>query len=239
MRRLLRRVWASLALISAGGSASWAQKPQGPGALEIPAPRGMVNDFAGVIPAEQAARIERLARAVREASRGEISVVTLPDIGTRAPGDVALQIGREWKVGAAAAVGDRARNAGVVVLVVPKETGTDGKGHLFIATGQGAEGFLTDAQTGDIRREATPLLQKSDYGTALELITQRIAEKYGAEFGFSVDTLSRIPAEQPIGAEREPGGGIPPGLALLLFVVILLVASRGRSGGCLDRKSVV
>lgn len=203
------------------------------GKLELPAPSGMVNDFAKVIPPEQVARIEALTRAVRAASRGEIAVVTLSDIGTRAPGDVALQIGREWKVGAEAAIGDKARNAGVVLLLVPKETSSDGKGHVFISTGQGAEGFLTDAQTGDIRREATPLLQKKDYGTAIELMTQRIAERYAAEFGFSVDSLSRIPPARQMAPQEDRGGRIPPGLILIVFVVILLLASRGRNGGCL------
>lgn len=203
------------------------------GKIEIPAPRGMVNDFAGVIPAEQLARIEALVRAVRQASRGEIAVVTLADIGTRAPGDVALQIGRDWKVGADAAVGDKARNAGVVLLVVPKESSSDGKGHIFISTGQGAEGFLTDAQTGDIRREAVPLLQRKDYGTAIELMTQRIAEWYAAEFGFSVDSLSRIPAAREYVPTEDRGGRIPPFAVLIIFVVIVILASRGRNGGCL------
>ena len=72
---------------------------QGP---QIPAPKGYVNDFAGVIAAENAARIERIVGDVRAKSGGEIAVVTLADIGDRPPGDVALQIGREWKVGAAA-----------------------------------------------------------------------------------------------------------------------------------------
>src|SRR2546428_5246141 len=43
-------------------------------------------------------------------SRGEIAVVTLPDIGDREPADVALQIGRQWGVGAKGAAGDPAKN---------------------------------------------------------------------------------------------------------------------------------
>ena len=50
---------------------------------------------------------------------------------------MALAIGREWGVGAAAAVGDRARNAGVVVLLVPRETSQDGSGHISIQVGRG------------------------------------------------------------------------------------------------------
>ena len=66
---------------------------------QIPPPRGLVNDFAGVIPPASAARIERIAQGVRDKTKGEIAVVTLADLGGRDPGDIALRIGREWKIG--------------------------------------------------------------------------------------------------------------------------------------------
>ena len=86
---------------------------------QIPAPQGLVNDFANVIPAAGAARIERVVQDVRDKSKGEIAVVTLSDLGGRDPSEIALRIAREWKVGNLAAVGDQSRNAGVVILVVP------------------------------------------------------------------------------------------------------------------------
>src|SRR5947209_12755589 len=85
--------------------------------FQLPAPKGFANDFAGVLSASTLARIEAIAKQVREKSGGDIAVVTLPDIGDRDVGQVALQIGREWKVGADSAIGSRARNAGVVILV--------------------------------------------------------------------------------------------------------------------------
>ena len=66
---------------------------------------------------------------MRNKSRGEIAVVTLSDIGQNAPSDVALQIGREWKVGKIGNPGDPTRNAGAVILLIPKETSSDGHGH--------------------------------------------------------------------------------------------------------------
>ena len=67
--------------------------------LQIPAPRGYVNDFANVISADNAARMERIIDDVRAKSGGEIVVVTLPDLGGRPIEEVALRIGREWQVG--------------------------------------------------------------------------------------------------------------------------------------------
>jgi uncharacterized protein len=203
-----------------------AQDPQ------IPAPKGYVNDFAGVIGADRAARIEALIDEVRAKSRGEIVVVTMADIGDKDVGQVALEIGRQWKVGAAAEVGDRARNTGTVILVVPKETSADGRGHISIQTGNGVEGFITDSRAGNIRREAVPYLQQKDYGAALELITVRVAQAYAAEFGFELTGGADAPRPPP-SRGRQPGG-IPPIVFLIgFFVLISLLRGRGSSNGCL------
>jgi uncharacterized membrane protein YgcG len=156
--------------------------------FQIPAPVGLVSDFAHVIPPGNAAHITQIASDVRTKSRGEMTVVTLPDIGLRAPADVALEIGRQWKVGKIGAPGDPTRNAGAVILLVPKETSSDGHGHCFIATGRGTEGFITDGDAGDICREATPYFQARDYGTGIELVTYRTAQRFADEFHFTIDT---------------------------------------------------
>lgn len=195
-------------------------------ALQIPRPTGRVSDFANVIAAEDEARITQLIEQVLAGSRGEIAVVTLPDLAGREVGDVALAIGREWGVGAAAAVGDRARNAGVVVLLVPRETSQDGSGHISIQVGQGAEGFINDAVAGDIRREATPTLREGAYGPALALITARVAERYAAEFGFALDSTLVPPRPR----SREEGDGPIPLIVFIIIWLLIAGASRRRRG---------
>src|SRR5467141_1821573 len=66
--------------------------------IAIPAPRGYVNDFAGVLDSGSVAHMEAVIAQVRAATRGEIAVVTLPPtmMGDRAASDVAVQIGRQW-----------------------------------------------------------------------------------------------------------------------------------------------
>jgi uncharacterized protein len=189
---------------------------------QIPAPVGVVSDFAGVLPDVEVARMTRLIEIVRAGSGGEIAVVTLRDLGGRDVGDMALRIGREWGVGAAADIGDRTRNAGVVVLLVPRETSADGRGQISIQTGQGVEGFITDGIAGDIRREATPLLSRGEYGPGLTLITARLAERYAAEFEFSLDS-TLVP---PRTARSQ---GIAPVVILVAFFI--LVTLLGSAGG--------
>lgn len=216
---------AFVALLCAAAGDVRAQQP-----LTIPAPRGMLSDFAGVVTAEWAQQIEALAQFVRAKGGGEIAVVTLPDLAGRDVAEVALQIGREWKVGANAGVGDARRNAGVVVLVVPKESSADGRGYINIQTGQGVEGSIRDAVAGNIRREAVPYIQQADYGRALLLITRRISERYAAEFGFSLDSAGVPRAGRSRNARGTPKG-VSPILALIVFVgLVLLSGRRGRGG---------
>ena len=190
----------------------------------------MVNDFANVIPAANAARIEALVTDVRAKSKGEIAVVTLSDLGGRDVSEIALRIGREWKVGAKANIGDATRNAGVVILVVPKETSADGKGYVRIENGQGSEGFLTDGQTGDIIREAIPLMRQRDYGGAIELMTQRVAQHFASSFNFTLDSTVAPAAvrERPIYRQSRPLGGIPP--KLIFFICSFFSSSSSRAG---------
>src|SRR5438034_5411216 len=87
--------------------------------IAIPVPSGYVNDFTAVLDPASIAHMDAVIREVKDKTRGEIAVVTLSDIGDREASDVALQIGRQWGVGAKAAAGDPAKNLGVVVLLVP------------------------------------------------------------------------------------------------------------------------
>ncbi|MEP7346701.1 MAG: TPM domain-containing protein [Gemmatimonadaceae bacterium] len=206
-----------------------------------PKPRGyapnaadVVVDAAGVLSPATVDLINRIAVDVKNKSGGEMSVVTMRDLGGRDVGDVALQIGREWGIGANSRIGDQTRNAGVVVLVVPKETSSDGRGYISIQTARGVEGFITDAIAGDIRREAIPYFQARDYDGALRLIAERVAERFAREFGFVLDTALVAPPQQ-FSPRSSPEGGAPLAFlvaAVVIFLILTSVASRGSRRGC-------
>ncbi|MBA3854841.1 MAG: hypothetical protein C0503_10515 [Gemmatimonas sp.] len=216
---MIRHLLAGLCLLPAATLASGAQEARFPAR-----PIGLVSDFADVIPAETEAQMTRLIEIVRAGSQGEIAIVTLRDIGGREALDVALEIGRAWGVGARADIGDRARNAGVVVLLIPKETSSDGSGQIAISVGQGAEGFITDGIAGDMRREATPLLASGNYGGGLALITARLAQRYSTEFGFALDS-TLVPQQ------RRREFRIPPIVVVIGIMLLLSLLNSGGGGG--------
>jgi uncharacterized protein len=194
--------------------------------LQIPAPVGHVNDFAHVIRPAEAAAISSTIDEVRQKSGGEIVVVTLSDIQGRASIDVARDIGRSWKVGAQGGAGDLRRNTGVVLLLVPGRRPGDGHSDLAIASGTGAEGFVTDALAGRVRDAVgRAAVEGGDFGVGLQAGVRLLAEAYAREFRFE---LTGAPSAQP--EESAPGvRGIPWGF--LVFVVVMLVLMITRRGG--------
>ena len=232
----MARKLAALAIalsVAAPISVSSQQQPA------IPPPSGLVNDFANVLDAATVERLTRIAEDVRAKSRGEMAIVTLSDLAGRDVADVALRIGREWKVGKVGSPGDPTRNAGAVILLVPKETNSDNRGRCFVLTGQGTEGFITDATAGAICREATPAFIQRDYAAGLELVTLRVAERFATEFGFSLDTALAPPPMPVQERERSSGGGINPFVIFIIFWSVFAILSsasrrgrRGKRSGC-------
>ena len=226
--RRVRRAGVALALVcgalapSLVPSLARAQTP-------LPKAVGYVNDFASVLDSATARHIDSLALRLRNVTRGEMVTVTLADLGGRPVEEVALRLGREWKVGANSAVGDAARNAGVIILLVPKETATDGQGRCRIEVGQGAEGFLTDAVAGRLCRSQVELFKQRLYGDALAAIADSVAERYAAAFGVDLngdslpaaDVAARVAADH---AEEPPSAAsVLKMVGLIFFAVISFI----------------
>src|SRR6266566_6408448 len=189
--------------------------------IALPAPRGYINDFAGVLDSASIAHMQAVIADVREKTRGEIVLVTLPDIGDRQAADVAVQIGRQWGVGVKGEAGDPAKNLGVVVLLVPLKNHRPGTGRLFIATGRGAEGFLTDARVGRIRDAMTPYLAREQYGAGLAFGVDLIAQAFAQQFGVA---LTGVPPPARDESRRFP----IPVTWLIVAALLLILLSRGR-----------
>lgn len=214
-------------------------------AIQVPpAPRGfsptaaeVVVDAANVLSVNAEVTIDRIAFRLKQRTGGELAVVTMPDIGQRDAADVAREVGRQWGVGAQAEPGDRVRNAGVVVLLVPKETSSDGRGRCRIEVGRGAEGFITDGDAGELCRSATPLFQRQDYSGAMVQLAGAIASEFAREFNVPIDSLVGPELGRELGRPQAPPirirtpGGIPPQtLFLLALIAIIFISSLGRRG---------
>jgi uncharacterized protein len=200
--------------------------------LQIPAPTGYVNDFAGIVDARSRDVMLGAINEVKTKSGGEIVVVTLRSLDGRASINVARDIIREWKIGAKPAPGFRAGNAGVVLLLVPGDHPGDGKADIAIGTGTGAEGFVTDALAGRIRDAiGQRAVETQSYAEGMALGTQLIALAYAREFGFELSGASAPEPEAERPARERRGLPVPLFIALIIIWIIIRSRSRRRGGG--------
>ncbi len=185
----------------------------GNAAIEFPRPRGAVNDFADVIPSEYERRIEALASEIWDKTNIAVVVCTMPTIGDEDYRDYANRLYSAW------GIGRKGEDKGVLIFNVVDIR------KIWIETGYGVEGFITDGRTGQIYRQyLVPNLQKGDYGEgflqAVKAIAGLIEAEYGVTFGEGALPL-RSSRQGDDGASGTP-------LCFIIALILLLILTRGR-----------
>ncbi|WP_175476420.1 TPM domain-containing protein [Syntrophus gentianae] len=182
----------------------------------FPSPRGAVNDFAGVISGEDAARMEALSREVLEKTGASVVVATFPSIGDADLNDYANRLYSFW------GIGKKGEDRGVLIVLALQER------KIRIETGYGVEGVLPDGRVGEILdQKVLPLLKKGEYSLGLVGAVTAVSVVLAGEAGV---TLSGRPEAKPPasrqGGQRIGGSGLL--ILLLLILPLLLGTRRGR-----------
>jgi uncharacterized protein len=181
-----------------------------------PAPRGLINDFADVIPPAYEERMNSLAREVLEKADAALTVVTLADIGGASIDEFTNRLYEQW------GVGRKGEDRGAMILVALKER------RIRIEVGYGLEGVIPDGLAGQIRDQAiVPYLKQGKFGqglfNGLSALSAIIAKDRGIE-------LAGKPDSPPVVSSKRSRSiyGIFP-LLFLLFIFLFLFRS-GRMG---------
>ena len=218
---------ALMAVLQLITTAAGAQSP-GIDALFPAVPVGHVNDLASVVDPASSAAMESLLARLRSATGAEVAVVTLPDIGDYSLNDVGVAIIRRWGIGAKADVGDARRNAGLVILLVPRREGVPNSGKIYVSVGQGLEGVITDAEAGRVSDLMLPALRQGEYGRGLLSGVRSVAGTIARAFGVTDSTLAGASPARPL---QGPASDLMSYLPLILFIIFLVMASRSRRRG--------
>jgi len=122
----------------------------------FPAPKGAVNDYAGVITPSYAQKMEDLSREVWEKTGASVVVAVMESIGDHDPADYANRLYQAW------GIGEKGKDKGVLIFLAIKER------KVRIETGYGVEGILPDGLVGEILdRYVVPSLKDGEYGKGL------------------------------------------------------------------------
>lgn len=180
----------------------------------FPSPRGAVNDFAGVIPADEAAGMENLSREVLEKTGTSLVTVTIETLGDHDIEEYANELYQAW------GIGKKGEDKGVLILLALKER------KFRIETGYGVEGILPDGFVGEIRDQyALPFLRRGEYGKGVTNTLVAVANVIARDKGIS---LTGNPAPQRTRPYRTSRG---PGMLQLVILMLILIPLLGTRQG--------
>jgi uncharacterized protein len=138
----------------------------------------LVNDFAGVLSAEQQSSLENKLVAFNKETSNQIVVVTVASLGDYEPAAFSFKLGNKWGIGR-----EKLRN-GILILIKVKTSAE--KGRAFIATGRGLEGAIPDATCfAIVNKEMIPKFKENDYYGGIDAATNVLMGLAKGEFNYS------------------------------------------------------
>ena len=147
-----------------------------------PSPFRLYNNLSkempGFISSMEANQLERRLRAFDDSTGNQIVVIIVDDFLGYEDWEYATEIGQKW------GVGQEDKDNGIVFLIKP--TGGQGERKTFISIGQGLEGAIPDALTGQIvDYEAIPYFKEGRFydgiNQAVTVLMDLANGEYGAE----------------------------------------------------------
>ncbi len=140
-----------------------------------PDPPRLVNDFAGVLNADEIQSLERKLVTFNDSTSTQIVVVVVKSLNNYDKNEFARLIGEKW------GVGQKGKNNGAVVLVKPKYA--NDKGEVCIQTGYGLEGAIPDALAKRIvENEMIPNFRAGNYYAGIESATSTMISLAKGEY---------------------------------------------------------
>lgn len=209
MKQLLAALWLALVALAAPVAAQ-----------SFPPLTGRVVDQAHLLSPAQVADLTSKSQALEAQSGPQFVIATVNSLEGHPIEDYAYRLGRDWKIGSAK------NNDGVVLVVAPNER------KVWIATGYGAGGSMTDAMAGVIIREAIlPHFKQSppDYGGGIEAGADAIIKQMSLPPDEAQKNVAAAARAQQQHQHRS--GGVLPGIFWLMVIGFIVLSHFRRGAG--------
>lgn len=160
-------------------------------------PPRLVNDFSGVLQAQEAESLEAKLEQFDDSTSVQIAVVIIGSLEGYDAGEYAFGLGRKW------GIGDKSKNSGALLLIAMDER------KMFIATGYGLEASLPDARCKRIiENDIRPYFKTGHYYDGIDAGTNRIMEAVKGEY-----------KDTPREGKKEKG--FPAFVIVILFFIVV------------------
>jgi uncharacterized protein len=171
-----------------------------------PAPKQRVNDYAGILTAQEKEELESMLTRHETETSNQIVVAIFPSLEQESLEDFVNRLFERWRIG------QKVNNNGVLLAIFLKER------KIRIEVGYGLEGTLTDALSSRIiRDEIAPDFRAGRYGSGIRAGLQAIQKAIAGEY-------------KPLVRPEEPGNQLlSPGTIFILVMVFLYIIYRIRN----------
>lgn len=109
-------------------------------ALDVPALKGRVNDYAGMLSSYTKQQLEGILRDIEQTDSTQIVVLIIPSLEGEVLEEFSIKVADQWKIG------QKGLDNGAILLIARKER------DIRIEVGYGLKGSLTDLMAGRIIR---------------------------------------------------------------------------------------
>jgi len=171
-------------------------------AVNIPVPRGYVNDYGNMISSSAEADLAAKLKSFEESDSTQLVVLTVPSLEGEPLEDYSIRVAEAWKIG------QKAKDNGILFLVSREDR------KMRIEVGRGLEGKLTDLTAGRIiDLVVKPKFKAEDYDGGFTAGVSALIDATRGEF--TADRRAPSGGEEP----NVPfAGGMPPWLAFLMLL---------------------
>ena len=169
-------------------------------ALDVPALKGHVNDYAGMLSPQVQQELEARLTAFEQSDSTQLVVLTIPTLGGENLEEYSIKVAEAWRIG------QKRVDNGAILLIVKQER------KARIEVGRGLEGKLTDLTAGRIiRSDITPRFKAGDYDGGIAAGVTSIMAVVKGEYTAQARDLTR---------SRQSA---PPIFTLFIFLMVAAV----------------
>lgn len=178
-------------------------------ALEVPALKGRVNDYANVISKNDEQQINEYLSNVENQTGIQIAVLTVPSLKGEDIAAFGVKVAEKWKLG------QKGEDNGALLLVAMEER------ELRIEVGYGLEGLLTDAKCGlIIRNVIIPEFKDGDYSGGIKKGVMNIG---GIACGDTEIVDKKVLNEE----DEDSGAGLVFMIIWMIFIFVIITSKGG------------
>ena len=185
------KISSGLAVVLCAISLAFAPAASAEKVASLPAPRGYVDDYAGVLSESARTELEALCRDLHDQTKAQVFFVTVKTTEGQPVERFSNELFAKWKIG------EKKTDRGVLLLLATADH------KRWIEVGYGFEGILNDAKAGDIGREMVPALKASNYDDAARIGVRDVSRIIAEDSHVSLAGLD------PDGAPAEAAPPVP------------------------------